>query len=137
MYPYPDSIGEEVKVLVGMLRGQTAKDVALAANAGWAVQGYLQSLSIGVPASQVSALSVDMIDDAEALSLLSKLAGNAGDVRATSVDAAVSGLADGVIAKLLLSILQKWLEKFLANGGLEKLIEKIIGLIGGGTPTTP
>lgn len=141
---YPTDIPvAELKTLFNMLTGKVEADLETALHAGWNVQGYLQGLVWPVTKSEPAAFKIQMADgstkkvpklnDQQAVAALGYLAGN----RKASGDFKAEGLLDGIgrgairseVAKMLLPILIGWIEKWVAGGGLDRLIEKLIGQI--------
>lgn len=126
-YPAGDVAIPEVQRLVSMLTGSTPKDLQQALKSGWVVQGYVQGLVVGEPdPTAVKMLALDdyqgELSDADAVKVLKTLC-NEGPT--------AQGLLDGIggkaLLKLLLPVLQKWLVRWLENGGLEDIIGKIGG----------
>ena len=126
-YPAGDVAVPEVQRLVSMLTGATPKSVQQALKSGWIVQGYVQGLVLGEP--------VAIADDTRVL-VLADFQGELSDAEAVKVlktlcneGPTAQGLLDGIggkaLLKLLLPVLQKWLVRWLEEGGLEDIIGKI------------
>jgi hypothetical protein len=128
MFAYPEDLPvEEAKTLVSMLTGNAEKDVKVAAQAAWALQGYLQKTLLGSTSGALMAAE-SLTTEKEALAYLQGLA----DGKSPFPHA--EGLLDGLltnpaiiekIAKLLLPFLAKWALEWLKTGSLDDLLGRL------------
>ncbi len=132
MYPYPTTCGEEAAILFKMLTGAQTPDLAIGLQAGWVVQGWGQSQFLPPPTEdQVKALDTRELTDDEAVSVLRSLGqvpGVVGDshdmcVAALGEEVAGKGVAGDLALKFLVPLLLKWIQ----GGGLQRLLEKLLG----------
>jgi len=138
---YPTAVpSDEIKSLFDMLTGKVEADLNTALHSGWVVQGYLQGLiwpEGGESGPKAKVLSVTgekvpKLTDEQAVMALGVLANK----RTVKAQFQAQGLLGGgvvggrlkeEIAKMLLPVLLNWIKKWVNGGGLDKLIEKIIG----------
>lgn len=144
---YPTELpSEDIRTLFEIITGRRDRDVKAAAKAGWVVQGYLQGALLGDPAKASAAgfVTLDInthtnISDAQGAAILGALVQletqPTGDVEAAGIGDLLGGALGNVLkrqlAGLILPLLQRWLTEWLQGGGLEDLIRRIVGGIGG------
>jgi hypothetical protein len=139
--PYPDRMPQpEIMLLVATLTGKKAPDRSAMCHAGWVVQGFMQRLLLGVPESEfegktyalstgqnvvlrecdvVEALA-NVCDEQTAYRQLKRMGGEAMATRWIDI-------ADAGLAKLVLPLLVRWVGQWAAGGGIDNLIDKIVG----------
>lgn len=112
--PPVESIGR----LVAAATGREKASVDVLAKDGWVVQGYIQSLLIGVPtAAEAQVLGDQSLSEIQALSALEDL-----------TQPQALGVLDGIKAALLKKLLEKlqgWIVEWLTKGGLDDLIGRL------------
>jgi hypothetical protein len=126
---------EEIRRLITIVTGKAPSDIKQAAKDGWVVQGYLQSLILGdvedsVAKFKISAIGTPIkqkkLTNSEAVEMLKVLGGSRKAKEGVQAQGLIGdfigGQLKGGIAKLLLPIILDWIKKWLAGGGLEKII---------------
>ena len=139
---YPSAVpSDDIKNLFDMLTGKVDADLNTALHAGWNVQGYLQGLiwpttQAAGPKAKVLTLEgekVPKLTDEQAVMALGVLAGKRSAKAQFQAQGLIGDLVGaklkGDIAKMLLPVLIGWIKKWVNGGGLERLIEKVIGEI--------
>lgn len=138
-YPTEPPI-ESVRVLFEILTGRRDRDIPLAAFEAWKVQGYLQGLILGDPQTAgIASLSPEPvhvnanISDAQGVAILGALVEleassqtNSGDLKASGLGDLLGGALRRQLAGLILPLLTRWLQEFLEEGGLNRVIDRIL-----------